>query len=54
MSNETLQFVRVDVDLDAPENANPKQELEGRKDGGGESGTFFLGGGKLGDGAIYF
>lgn len=29
LSNETVQLVRVDVDLDAPENANPKQELEG-------------------------
>ena len=26
---ETVQLVRVDVDLDAPENANPRQELEG-------------------------
>ena len=25
LSNETVQLVRVDVDLDAPENANPKQ-----------------------------
>ena len=29
LSNETVALVRVDVDLDAPENANPKQQLEG-------------------------
>ena len=29
LSDETVQLVRVDVDLDAPENRNPSQELEG-------------------------
>ena len=29
LSDETVCLVRVDVDLDAPENAHPKQELEG-------------------------
>jgi 8-oxo-dGTP pyrophosphatase MutT (NUDIX family) len=29
LSNETVALVRVDVDLDAPENANPRQQLEG-------------------------
>ncbi len=29
LSNETVALVRVDVDLDAPENAHPRQQLEG-------------------------
>ena len=29
LSDETVALVRVDVDLDAPENKNPTQELEG-------------------------
>jgi hypothetical protein len=29
LSDETVALVRVDVDLDSPENKNPTQELEG-------------------------
>ena len=32
LTNETVQLVRVDVDLDAPENASPKQASEDEAD----------------------